>query len=79
MMGSDKFDIEATGETKTGDSEFPQMMRALMADRFQLKFHRETRTLSIYELVTTEDGPKFNHSAETATGGTRRSGVQRTI
>jgi uncharacterized protein (TIGR03435 family) len=75
-MDSDKFDIDATGETKTGDREFPKMMRALLADRFQLKSHQETRTLPVFDLVVAKDGPKFNHAPETATGGTRGGGGQ---
>jgi bla regulator protein BlaR1 len=78
-MGSDTFDIDAKGETKTGDREFPQMMRALLADRFQLKFHRATRTLPVFDLVVAKDGPKFTHAPETESGGTRRSAGQLTI
>ena len=78
-MGSDTFDIDARGETKTGDSEFPQMMRALLADRFQLKFHQETRTLPVFDLVVAKNGPKFQHATEAATGGSRRSSGQLTI
>jgi uncharacterized protein (TIGR03435 family) len=72
-MGSDKFDIDAKGEAQTGDREFPPMMRTLLADRFQLKFHQETKTLPVFDLVVAKDGPKFSHSPETAQGGTRRN------
>jgi uncharacterized protein (TIGR03435 family) len=56
-VGSDKFDIDAKSEAKAqdlGDREFPPMMRTLLADRFQLKFHRETRTMPVFDLVVTK-------------------------
>lgn len=38
------------------------MVRALLADRFQLKAHQETRQLPEYALVLAKDGPKFKAS-----------------
>jgi uncharacterized protein (TIGR03435 family) len=38
------------------------MVQALLADRFQLKIHQETRQLPIYALVIGKDGPKFKPS-----------------
>ncbi len=38
------------------------MVQALLADRFQLKAHQETRQLPIYALVVAKDGPKFQPS-----------------
>jgi uncharacterized protein (TIGR03435 family) len=38
------------------------MVQALLADRFQLKTHQETRQLPIYALVVAKDGPKFKPS-----------------
>jgi uncharacterized protein (TIGR03435 family) len=38
------------------------MVQALMADRFQLKIHQETRQLPVYALVVTTDGPRFKLS-----------------
>jgi uncharacterized protein (TIGR03435 family) len=77
-MDSDKFDIDATGE-KADDRQFPQMMRSLLTDRFQLKFHRDTRTLPVFDLVVTKDGPKFKHATDTEVAGTRGGGGQITV
>jgi uncharacterized protein (TIGR03435 family) len=38
------------------------MVQALLADRFQLKVHQETRQLPVYALVVAKDGPKFKPS-----------------
>ncbi len=37
----------------------PLMFQALLADRFGLKFHWETRTKKVFELVAGKDGPKL--------------------
>jgi uncharacterized protein (TIGR03435 family) len=38
------------------------MVQALLADRFQLKAHQETRQLPVYALVVAKNGPKFKPS-----------------
>lgn len=38
------------------------MVQALLADRFQLKTHNETRELPLYALVVARGGPKFQSS-----------------
>lgn len=43
------------------------MVQALLADRFQLKAHKETRQLPVYALVVTKDGPKFKRSKSNGT------------
>src|SRR5437762_7989163 len=50
-VDKDRWDIVAKG---AGDAAFEQMvamMRTLLADRFKLATHRETREMSIYSLV----------------------------
>jgi uncharacterized protein (TIGR03435 family) len=36
---------------------------ALLRDRFHVKVHFETKTLPVYEMTVTKDGPKFHESA----------------
>jgi uncharacterized protein (TIGR03435 family) len=38
------------------------MIRPVLADRFQLKLHPEIKTLPVFDLVLTKDGPKFQKS-----------------
>jgi uncharacterized protein (TIGR03435 family) len=39
-------------------------IQALLADRFKLKFHRETRNLPIYSLVAGKNGPKLTKNID---------------
>jgi uncharacterized protein (TIGR03435 family) len=43
------------------------MVQALLADRFALVAHHESRELPIYNLVLTKDGPKFQPSERSGT------------
>jgi uncharacterized protein (TIGR03435 family) len=38
------------------------MQEPILTDRFQLKFHHETKVLPVYELVVEKGGPKFQPS-----------------
>jgi len=42
--------------------EFASMQQPILADRFQLKFHRERKILPVYELVVMKGGPKFKEA-----------------
>lgn len=50
-IGSDRFDVSATIPAGGKTSQIPEMFQALLADRFQLKFHREQREFPVYALV----------------------------
>lgn len=57
---NDRFDIQA----KAGNAILPEqarvMLQSLLEDRFQLKAHRETRELPVYNLVSAKNGPKLS-------------------
>jgi uncharacterized protein (TIGR03435 family) len=58
----DRYDINATPDqegTPTAD-QVRIMIRKLLADRFQLKFHHDKRELSAFVLTVGKDGPKLN-------------------
>jgi uncharacterized protein (TIGR03435 family) len=63
-MSSTPFDIVAKAEDPnvTG-AQIRLMLRSLLAERFQLKFHRETRELPVYTLVVGKNGHKLQLSA----------------
>jgi uncharacterized protein (TIGR03435 family) len=51
------FDIEAkTDKTDATKDEFRMMLRSLLADRFKLAIHKETREMPVYGLVLVKPG-----------------------
>lgn len=50
-IGEDRFDIEAKASGKASRDELVAMMKTMLADRFKLTVHRETREMDIYALV----------------------------
>jgi uncharacterized protein (TIGR03435 family) len=63
-MESDRFDIDAKAPGKSSFDDDMVMLRALLAERFQLRFHRETRQLKTQALVLGKGGPKFQASKD---------------
>jgi uncharacterized protein (TIGR03435 family) len=62
----DVYEVNAKAEgqgTLTSD-QARQMLQTLLADRFQLKIHRETKNLPAYELTVAKDGPKIKEVPE---------------
>jgi uncharacterized protein (TIGR03435 family) len=60
----DRYDINATPDqegTPTAD-QVRIMIRKLLADRFQMKFHHDKRELSAFVLTVGKDGPKLKLS-----------------
>ena len=50
-VDTDRFDIQARGPQGAVESEGPRRLQSLLAERFALKVHRETRDRPIYALV----------------------------
>ncbi len=59
------FDISARaeGDATPTQQQVNVMVQKLLAERFQLKLHRETRDLPVYDLVVAKGGPKLKPSA----------------
>jgi uncharacterized protein (TIGR03435 family) len=60
-IDSDAFDIEGKAENAptTTEAQLRLMLQSLLTQRFNLKFHRETRDVSGYVLVQSKGGPKL--------------------
>jgi len=63
-LGSGRYDIAATVTSEVSDEQIRAMLQALLAERFQLSLHRQTRIGLVYELVVAKNGPKI-HPVET--------------
>jgi uncharacterized protein (TIGR03435 family) len=63
-VNSENYDISAEpdGEGEPSFKQWQSMVKKLMADRFQLKFHYEKRELAVYTLTVTKAGPKMTKS-----------------
>jgi uncharacterized protein (TIGR03435 family) len=65
-IGSDRFDIVATMSETATPQEVPSMLRALLAERFKLVVHTETREAPMYALVLARGdsrlGPQLRHA-----------------
>lgn len=64
-VDNDHFDILALtpGESRPNRDAQMAMLRSLLADRFQLRFHRRQKEMSVYELETDKGGAKLKASA----------------
>ncbi|MBI4473462.1 MAG: TIGR03435 family protein [Acidobacteria bacterium] len=67
-MSSDRFDIQAKAEENASQAQVNEMLQTLLAERFGLKFHKETRELPVYELVVAKNGPKLKESNPNSDG-----------
>ena len=54
-----RYDIEAKTDAPAKDREVSVMLQQLLADRFQLVFHRETRELPVYALILARKNGKL--------------------
>jgi uncharacterized protein (TIGR03435 family) len=57
---TERYDIDAKYPADTQPEEFRLMLQNLLADRFRLVLHRETRQMARYRLVVAKDGPKLS-------------------
>ncbi len=69
-MESDKFDIAAKPDTPglPDPEQLKSMVRKLLANRFALKFHQESKTMSAYVLTVAKSGPKMTKSGASFPG-----------
>jgi uncharacterized protein (TIGR03435 family) len=61
---SAKFNVVATVPAGAARDQTSLMMQSMLADRFKLEFHRETRMIQEYALVVAKGGPKLQQATE---------------
>jgi bla regulator protein BlaR1 len=59
-----RYDVVAMAGKAVGVQEIQRMLGPLLADRFHLVFHRETRELPVFALVVAKGGPKFKEPGD---------------
>lgn len=61
-MNTDRYDIRARAERPCNSDELHEMFKTLLADRFGLRFHTETREMPLLALVVDKAGHKMKVS-----------------
>ena len=69
-INADRYDISAKEPDGAADDAYRPMLQALLADRFSLRLHRETKVAMVYELQVAPHGLKAREADPAADGGT---------
>ncbi len=72
-LGSETYDIDAKIARGATKEQFNVMLQNLLAERFGLKAHHETREFAGYDLVVAKNGPKLAESPPGSTAAGARS------
>jgi uncharacterized protein (TIGR03435 family) len=62
------YDIEGKVNGPISESQCREMVQSLLADRFKLTIHRETKPLAVLAMVVAKDGAKIEKKAASDTG-----------
>jgi len=65
-LDTERYDIEAkaAADSRPTEKQMMVMLQQLLADRFALAIHRETRDLPLYSLEVAKGGPRFQASKD---------------
>jgi uncharacterized protein (TIGR03435 family) len=58
-MSAPRFDIQARLPEGATEAQIPQMLQALLTERFGLKFHKSSKDRNVYDLVIAKTGLKI--------------------
>jgi uncharacterized protein (TIGR03435 family) len=70
-LGTARFDLVAKAAAPVEDQQIMAMLRTLLAERFQLALHRETREMRGYALIMAQGGSKLRRAAPDGNSRTR--------
>lgn len=71
---TERYDIVAKAAGPAPVDQLRLMLRALLAERFQLALHRENRELPVFALMVAKNGPKLHASTADAAATMKPSG-----
>ena len=71
-MTNERFDIVAKLPDGAKQDQIPEMLQSLLAERFKLSLHRDTKEHAVYALIVGKNGAKLK-PAEVQTGGAASS------
>ena len=59
-MDAERYDVVAKIAGSSTDEQSPQMLQRMLAERFQLKVHRDSRDANVYQLTVARGGLKIS-------------------
>jgi uncharacterized protein (TIGR03435 family) len=61
-LDEERYDIvaKANVSNQLSQEQLKPLLQAMLVDRFQMKFHKETKEFPVYSLVIGKSGPKFS-------------------
>jgi uncharacterized protein (TIGR03435 family) len=65
-INTDGYDIDAKPDSATDQERMWLMLQTLLADRFKLAMHRETKEMAVYDLYAVKSGMKLQPPQSTA-------------
>jgi uncharacterized protein (TIGR03435 family) len=64
-LNSDRYDVNAqAADTNVGTEQYRRMLQALLADRFKLQAHHESREAPIYAILPARNGSRLHEARE---------------
>ena len=73
------FDIEATAPTAASVQQVRLMLQRLLAERFEMVIHHETKTMPVYVLTVNQGRPKLKSSTQDTPTGIESRGSSSTV
>jgi uncharacterized protein (TIGR03435 family) len=58
-LDTERYDVAAKAADAAAEPQLMRMLQTLLAERFQLKLHHETKDLAVYSLVVGKNGSKL--------------------
>jgi uncharacterized protein (TIGR03435 family) len=68
-MDDERYDIVATLPARASQDQVPQMLQHVLAERFHMTVHEETRSRTGLALLASKGGPKLTQAKETSRRG----------
>ncbi len=62
FLSTERFDIQAKMPDGANKDQVPEMLQALLADRFKIEVHHDSKEESVYEMVVAKSGLKIKES-----------------
>jgi uncharacterized protein (TIGR03435 family) len=78
-LETERFDIAAKAAGPVSEEQLRLMLRSLLADRFKLTLHRDSKVMSSYELTLAKNGPKLQKSEAEGKSSHRGNGMKETF